>query len=547
MSSKRLNLDIDITGQRKVSDGLNKIGASASSAKQSLKDMAAAKSDMRAVKSQVKAERERTRHLREAAKILSREKTTTISLSKLMERRAQIQARITRGGSTELQMSHLRLAAAKNELLIAQQTAGARTAGAGARTAGAGAGAAGFAKGLLPAFGVMAGVGLAKRMAEDANALDTFAAKMGLTTDFVQEYTIAARDSGIASNVAQKGMERFTIGVGEAMTGTGEFAPTLQRLGIALTDASGNARSVESIWGDYANAVQNAGSQQEKLNLVAEGFGRRGTDLLLMLENGAAGFDKMREEAKKTGEVISGDTIKSLAALDIQMSSLGGKLKAGIAPVFVFITERINQISEFLNLMTTPLRGLSAMVGALSGGASFGDAIKAAGEAAENHINGVLDGAERRINALRENENPTAPGGRGVRNEDEAVFEAQRKIEERLAARKLAQMSPEERRLELMKQIEEISKRIDSDNEEGRFAKARQGELEKMDLQDKLEGMKDLTASGPDRPNDRFAALGLGNNKADEQVQQLRTVNRELSEIKGDIKAMERGIREGLT
>jgi hypothetical protein len=109
-------------------------------------------------------------------------------------------------------------------------------------------------------------------------------------------------------------LQRFSRRIGEAANGTGELTQTMEALGIPLRDNEGVIRSTEEVLGDYADAIQNAESDQEALRLAFKGFDSEGAALVNTLRNGEEGLNDLRDAAREAGVVLEEDLVRSLEA-----------------------------------------------------------------------------------------------------------------------------------------------------------------------------------------------------------------------------------------
>ena len=176
----------------------------------------------------------------------------------------------------------------------------------------------GFAKavgGLFAAAGV-AGLGnLVKNLVDFGSKLTDVSDKLGVSTDFIQEWNFAAKENGIASNASEMALQRFVRRLGEAQQGTGELLPSLKQYGIALFDSSGRARSAEMVLKDYADTVASVQDPQERLRLAFKAFDSEGAALVSVLAKGSAGLREYQQRAQELGVVLSEDTAKKFDKL----------------------------------------------------------------------------------------------------------------------------------------------------------------------------------------------------------------------------------------
>jgi TP901 family phage tail tape measure protein len=99
----------------------------------------------------------------------------------------------------------------------------------------------------------------------------------------------------------------------EAAGGAKEQVDTFSRLGVAVTDASGQLRPTEDVLLDLAEAFAAMPDGAEKSALAVKLFGKTGTDLIPFLNMGRAGIEQLREKFRELGLEISGSTAAAAA------------------------------------------------------------------------------------------------------------------------------------------------------------------------------------------------------------------------------------------
>ena len=136
--------------------------------------------------------------------------------------------------------------------------------------------------------------------------------KLGISTKDVQELGYAARVSGVDAEQLQVGMQRLARNLDEARTkGTGDAADAFSRLGISMADPMVKAGDLGETIGLLADKFSKMPDNATKTALAIELFGRSGTALIPMLNQGKAGIAAFRKEAEDLGIVISQDDAKA--------------------------------------------------------------------------------------------------------------------------------------------------------------------------------------------------------------------------------------------
>ena len=196
----------------------------------------------------------------------------------------------------------------------------------------------GIATSIIGAFSVQA----LKGTIAFGDQLAKTADKVGLSVNALQELRYAADQTGVPINNLDVAMQRFSRRVGEAASGGGVLAPVFKDLGIEVRRANGEIKSSEEILGEYANAIQGAGSQQERLLLAFKAFDTEGAALVNTLKNGKEGLDELRSAARTTGNVLDESLARKAEQIQSKLDSLWNSIKIKSAEVGIALADDIS-------------------------------------------------------------------------------------------------------------------------------------------------------------------------------------------------------------
>ena len=112
-----------------------------------------------------------------------------------------------------------------------------------------------------------------------------------------------------------------------ARKGTGEIADAYRRLGVSVTDMSGNLRDSETVYWETIDALGKVSNETERDALAMQIFGKSAQELNPLIAQGSAGIAELTEEAKRMGAVMSEDSLNALGKFDdsIQRLKAGGE------------------------------------------------------------------------------------------------------------------------------------------------------------------------------------------------------------------------------
>ena len=227
----------------------------------------------------------------------------------------------------------------------------------------------------IATVGVAAAAGLfllTKRAIESADAIGKTADKVGLGVESLQELRFGAELAGVATQTLDMAMQRFSRRLGEAADDGGELIKTLKKYKIETEDSEGNTRKVVDVLDDYADAIANAGSAQERLLLSFKGFDSEGAALVNLFRKGSIGLKEMREEAQRLGIVLDEETVRGAEAASDALLRMEKIVSVNLQRVLLQFAPQITalgeafanaapQIAEFADKIIGVIFGLEAM------------------------------------------------------------------------------------------------------------------------------------------------------------------------------------------
>ncbi len=246
-----------------------------------------------------------------------------------------------------------------------------------------------------------AAVGIGKAVASAIDAADRvgeLSQRLGVSTEKLSAWGYAAGQSGTDLDALTGGLTRFTKAVSTAAEGTNRQSEIFAELGVSLTDAAGELRSVESLVPEVAQAFREMDNATQEAAYAQELFGRSGADLLQFLNLGKTGLQGMEDRARELGIVLSERTAKAagefndklddlktlahgaglqlaeqlLPALDKVVSAFSDGLEdgGGLQKLIGWIGDEADAAAKDLEFMAGTVRDLTNMFGGLADGAS---------------------------------------------------------------------------------------------------------------------------------------------------------------------------------
>jgi len=149
------------------------------------------------------------------------------------------------------------------------------------------------------------------------------AEQIGLTTDQLQAYRLAAAQSGVSAEQLDASMMKLARGMGSANEGSEEMITRFERLGVKLLDGEGKLRKASDVMPEVARGLLAIGSETERSALMQELFGRSGSRLVTILEQIAQGNETLVAKTKAANALTTGETIRAWDEFDAKLKESG--------------------------------------------------------------------------------------------------------------------------------------------------------------------------------------------------------------------------------
>lgn len=233
-----------------------------------------------------------------------------------------------------------------------------------------------LAMGTAIAGGIFA---LAKSYADAGDEIAKMSKRTGFAVETLSELRHVAEITGTELGSIEKATKRMSRAIIDAERGLETYARVFRDLGLEIEDLR-RMNPEEQFWA-ISNAIADLEDQTLKAALAQEVFGRAGTDLLPMLEEGAEGIAALRQEAHDLGVVFDEESAKeaeefkdALARLQTSMQGVGKELIQAFLPTLTdFATkavEAIKKVKEWVSENEGLVRSLLIIAGVLAiGGA----------------------------------------------------------------------------------------------------------------------------------------------------------------------------------
>ena len=214
-----------------------------------------------------------------------------------------------------------------------------------------------FGKSMRKAGAVMTAAGgaivgsagmMVKSWAEAGDEIHKAGLRTGFSADALSRWRVVAERSGTDLKAVETGVKRMQRSIVQLGDGLAESTRSFDRLGLSLEDIQNLApeeqmRTIMERMADIEDPTIRAATAQEI-------FGRAGTQLLPVLEDGAEGLADLMKVADETGETFTEDGAKSAAEYQDALRDMKGAIQGlvrtlavELAPVFQDVITRVKE------------------------------------------------------------------------------------------------------------------------------------------------------------------------------------------------------------
>jgi lambda family phage tail tape measure protein len=176
-------------------------------------------------------------------------------------------------------------------------------------------------KGLAAAYVIREGAQFLKGIIDTADGLRDLSQKTGVGVQALSALKTAGELNGVAFDQLQVGLKKFGVNLVEAsVDGAGKAASAFKALGINVKDATGQLKPSSAVIFELADKFKNLQDGPYKAALAVRIFGKSGSDLIPILNEGS-------EALRKYGLAISDDFANRADQFNDSLTILGVQIK----------------------------------------------------------------------------------------------------------------------------------------------------------------------------------------------------------------------------
>ena len=243
--------------------------------------------------------------------------------------------------------------AAKFDLVVAAKTVGA---GSLKRLGNSMQGVQGRVKNLrmamnglnktFAALGLILSAGAFVRMVQGSiNAADAFGKleiQTGIAANTLMAYVNAGKLAGVSQESIEKSLRRLSQSMREADQGVATYKDAFDALGISVRNTDGTLKTNKQVLGEISDAFAQMEDGVTKSAIAMEIFGRSGSQMVNLLNNGKASLEEFNFE-------VSDNFGQNAEYFNDQMTALGIKLQGFAMQMVDHLLPTLNNLAEMFS------------------------------------------------------------------------------------------------------------------------------------------------------------------------------------------------------
>lgn len=198
--------------------------------------------------------------------------------------------------------------------------------------------------GAIGASALTALFGTAKTFADMGDSLDEMSSRTGVSVETLSELGFAAELAGADMETLETGIRKMQKTISEAIGGSKSAADALAQLGLSIADLKG--LNPEQQFKLIADRISRITDPTLRAALAMEVFGKSGTRLLPLIQDGAKGLAKFQEQARALGLTVSTQAAKDAAVLADALDTVWRVLKQAVFTIGSALAPTITELAN---------------------------------------------------------------------------------------------------------------------------------------------------------------------------------------------------------
>lgn len=216
------------------------------------------------------------------------------------------------------------------------------------------------------ATGLLVGIGAsAISAAEKADDLNTLAKQTGFTVEELQKMQYASDIVDVSVDNMTSAAAKLTKNM---ISTSSEVQSAWKRIGVSVTDASGEMRPVTDVFYEVLEALSNIDNETERDQLAMQLFGKSANELAGIIDDGGAALKELGIEAENAGLIMSQDAVNGANEFNDAVDKMKATVGARLGQIGTQIAELLlPKLEQLVDIVCSCIEWFANMDPALQG------------------------------------------------------------------------------------------------------------------------------------------------------------------------------------
>ena len=169
-------------------------------------------------------------------------------------------------------------------------------------------------------------VGFVRTAIDAADGLGKLSQKVGVTVESLSELQYAGRLADVSTEQLGDGLRKLSVNLQEAAGGSKEFQSAFAAVGISANELI--TLKPDQALARIADAFARSEDGAAKTAIAVKLFGRAGSELIPLLNQGSAGLRDAADEARRFGLIISSDAARAAETFNDNLTRLSSSAQS---------------------------------------------------------------------------------------------------------------------------------------------------------------------------------------------------------------------------
>jgi len=187
-----------------------------------------------------------------------------------------------------------------------------------------------------------------KQSIDAADQVNELSQKINVNAESLQKWGFAASVSGGSMEDTATAIKKLSVNISEAASGSDSAKAKFDAIGVSFLDSSGKIRTADSVMLDISDRFQSTANDANKTAIAIDLFGKSGTSMIPVLNEGSASLQEMMQQAQDLGLVMSQESLTAADNFNDSLTTLVGVSRGYANHIAEALLPTLNTLTGYL-------------------------------------------------------------------------------------------------------------------------------------------------------------------------------------------------------